>query len=145
MAAELSGILNWCLEGAREVMAAGRLFESMAMKRLFEAVKRDSNPAQQFVEECVEVVEGELEYDSVIVSGSEMHLAYTNFCHSNGYHPLGRNKMINEVKKLGLSYFDTTKSCSGAPTKRFKGFLCTLRDLNSGFKSEVVDFNTKKR
>ena len=142
--AELPGILNWCLEGAKEVMEQGKLFESMAMKRLFEAVKRDSNPVQQFVEERVRSIEGELDYDSVVISGAAIHLSYKNFCLENGYLPMGRNRMMNELKRLGIRFFDTSKSDNGRPTKRFRGFHCELLPDDSGFTAEVIDIIRKK-
>ena len=55
--AELPGILNWVLEGARRVTENKRLSRSAAMMKLFTQVKRDADPVMQFVEERLELTD----------------------------------------------------------------------------------------
>lgn len=122
--AEMSGILNWVLAGARAVMASGKIKESLAMRRMFDDVKRDANPAQQFVEEQLEVTQ-EIEYDSEVKTGVELYEKYRQFCEENRYLALGRNKFLKELRRLGVQKIDTSRSMEGRPARRLKGFLCS--------------------
>jgi len=122
--AELSGILNWILEGARAVIASGKLKESLAMRRLFEDVKRDANPVQQFMEECL-IVLSDVGYDDDILSGPELYEKYRQFAEENKYFVLGRNKFLGELKRVGVQQIDTTRTLEGRPTRRLKGYACT--------------------
>jgi len=122
--AELSGILNWVLEGARAVIASGRLKESLAMRRLFENVKRDSNPVQQFMEEYL-VVLSDVGYDDDILSGPEIYEKYRHFAEENRYLSVGRNKFLAELRRLGVRQIDTTRESEGRPKRKLKGYLCT--------------------
>ena len=124
--AELSGILNWVLEGARAVMASGRLKESLAMRKMFDDVKRDSNPVQQFVEESL-VMLSDVEYETDLVTGPALYEKYRHFAEENKYFVLGRNKFLGEIKRVGVPFVDTTRSMEGRPPRRLKGYLCELR------------------
>ena len=125
--AERSGILNWVLEGARRVAENGRLATSPAMKELFEAVKRDADPAMQFFEECLECVDvEELGYDDLmdgVSSSAAVLAAYQDFCAANGYRfPLGRNKLLTRLLGLGVQPVDTVRRAKGRPARRAKGW-----------------------
>lgn len=126
--AELSGILNWILKGAEAVMANNGIKESLAMRRLFENVKRDANPTQQFAEECLEVyTEADMDYDSEVLSGSQIYEHYLTFVEVNHYQKIGRNKFLAELEGVGVPRVDTTRNKEGRPARKIKGFLCSLR------------------
>jgi len=128
--AERSGILNWVLEGARRVTENGRLAKSAAMKALFEAVKRDADPVQQFAEECLQYVDADdLGYDDVmdgVVGSNEMLAAYQEFCSANGYRALGRNKLLNQLVRHDVRQIDVTKRAKGRPDRRARGWACRI-------------------
>lgn len=121
---ELSGILNWCLEGAKTVLKTNRLAVSDSMRSLFEEVKRDSNPVQQFVEERLEVLNGVIDYDNAheVISGKEIHQVYREYCLENGYKPLGKNSFLKEIRRQLITDIHTTVSKSGRVTKSVRGF-----------------------
>ena len=133
--AERSGILNWVLEGARRVTENGRLAKSPAMKELFEAVKRDADPVQQFVEECLERVDADaLDYDDVmdgVVGSNEMLAAYQEFCSANGYRALGRNKLLNQLLRHDVRQIDVTRRAKGRPDRRARGWACRVLPAES--------------
>lgn len=142
--AERSGILNWVLEGARRVTAKGRLSKSPAMKALFEAVKRDADPAQQFFEECLECVDvEELGYDDVmdgVSSSAAVLAAYQEFCAANGYRfPLGRNKLLTRLLGLGVQQVDTVRRAQGRPARRAKGWGARIVGAEDTFKASDPD------
>jgi len=142
--AERSGILNWVLEGARRVSANGRLAKSPAMKALFEAVKRDADPAQQFFEECLECVDvEELGYDDLmdgVSSSAAVLAAYQEFCAANGYRfPLGRNKLLTRLFGLGVQPVDTVRRATGRPARRAKGWGARIVCSDDTFKASDPD------
>jgi len=126
--AEMSGILNWILDGARAVIANGKIKESLAMRRLFEEVKRDANPEQQFMEEHLELMSvSDIDYATDLLTGPELLEKYRHFCEDNRYKMKGRNKFLAELRRLGVALVDTTKTSEGRPTRRLKGYACAWR------------------
>jgi P4 family phage/plasmid primase-like protien len=124
---ERSGILNWVLAGARRVSENGRLATSPAMATLFESVKRDADPVQQFVEECLEITDVEaLGYSDLtdgVLSSAAVLAAYQEFCAANGYRfPLGRNKLLTRLLSLGVPQVDTVRRAPGRPARRARGW-----------------------
>lgn len=121
---ELSGILNWCLKGAQEVIKNNRLSVSDSMSALFENVKRESNPAQQFVEERLEVLDGFITYETAdqVISGKVIHQTYKEFCHENGYKPLGKTNFLKEIRRLNITELHTSLSKPSRPVKSVRGF-----------------------
>ena len=123
--AELSGILNWCLKGAQEVVRNNKLFVADAMIALFEKVKLDSNPVQQFLNDRIEVFDPiHIDYDTVdqIISGKVLYPIYCEYIKENGYKPLGRNTFLAEIRRLGVQPIHTTYSKPKRPNKSVKGY-----------------------
>ena len=134
---ELSGILNWVLEGARRVTERGKLAVSPAMAELFARVKRDADPVQQFVEERLERTDVDgLGYDDVmggVSNGGALLFAYREFCEGNGYKPLGRNKFLSTLLRHGVEAVDVSRSEKGRPARRAKGWACRIVGEEHGF------------
>lgn len=134
---ELPGILNWVLEGARRVTERGKLSVSPAMADLFASVKRDADPAQQFVEECLQITDVDaLIYDDVmdgVSNGGALLCAYREFCEGNGYKPLGRNKFLTQLLRHGVQQVDTSRVAAGRPVRRAKGWACRIIGDGHGF------------
>lgn len=144
--AELPGILNWCLAGARAVIKNNGLAVSDEMGSLLEGVARDANPAQQFLEEHVEMYDREYTQEdySMLVRGEDMLSQYREFCGENGYKPLGRNKFYAEVERLGVTYINTSMRVDGRVMK-VRGFFCVLSDRSFTPEGEnVIAFKRKK-
>jgi len=137
--AELPGILNWVLEGARRVTENKKLSRSAAMMKLFTQVKRDADPVMQFVEERLELTDVEaVEYDNAsetVSVGPALLQAYRDFCSENGYFPLGRNKFFTAIQRHGVAPVDTSRSRQGRPARRVKGWLCKMLDVDEVFKA----------
>ena len=128
--AELAGILNWCLDGARQVIANNGLSVSSEMDKLLDGVARDANPVQQFLEEHVELFDRAYtqEDHALLTKGEDLISEYREFCNENGYRPMGRNKFYAEVQRLGvLRIVNNVLRVNGRLLKA-DGFFCTLKD-----------------
>ena len=132
LAAELPGIFNWVMEGAKRVMANSRITSSAEMVMLLENIKLDANPVQQFLEERTEEwkiemdkVEPRNKLDVMTVGVTEVYQKYKEFCEINSNKPLGRNNFSREVERLGRQKVNLTIFVNGAATKA-SGFYLKL-------------------
>jgi len=84
LAGELSGILNWAIDGAHSLREAGHFIESPGGRAAKEAYQRESNPAQCFLEEFCE------QDAAAQVPTDDLYQAYAPYCVDRGYHPLNQ-------------------------------------------------------
>jgi P4 family phage/plasmid primase-like protien len=94
LAKELPGIFNWAYEGLCKLNKAGRFIEPARCKEAIGEYRRDTNPAQVFLEE--NYVEG-FEFEGIPCG--EVYQAYAAWCGQNGYHALNANNFGKEVKR----------------------------------------------
>lgn len=107
---ELSGILNWCLEGYRMLQTEG-LHEPEIISTTVREHKEDMNIVRQFVEDmCV------LE-PSATITTRELYMHLSAYCHSLGQYKPSIRKMNDELKRLGVT------DCR-SKTERFKVGIC---------------------
>jgi P4 family phage/plasmid primase-like protien len=89
-AGELPGILNWALEGLRQLRQRGVFDISSACLNEVEKLRADANPARRFLRECYQVGDDEVLKDAAYES-------YKQWCGKNGHHPLAENRFAVEV------------------------------------------------
>lgn len=134
--AELPGILNWVLVGTARVIANHGLKKAPEMDKLMDQVKRDSNPVQQFLEECCE--QHKMPISEVLPKGKrlgmvtpvgEMYANYLRFSEENHYKTLGRNDFSREIVRLGNEKYGESVKMKGT-THFLSGFYmkCLPRD-----------------
>lgn len=91
---QLSGMLNWALEGRRRLLQEGKFTESAVCKDALGAYRKESDPTRQFLEEtCVGDSTGVLDKDV-------LRRNYNGWCDLNKCRPLGPSKFgeaVNEV------------------------------------------------
>jgi putative DNA primase/helicase len=76
---ELSGILTWAVDGLRNLRARGKFDIPQSSTAALAAYRKDSDPIQQYVDECLEAVEGKG------ISPREVYQYYQAWCKQNGY------------------------------------------------------------
>jgi P4 family phage/plasmid primase-like protien len=110
---ELSGLLNWALEGLKRLMKNDDFTKSQTIEELQEQWERMSDPVTAFVTNCVEPA-----FDDTITKDS-LYNAYYKFCRSRGL-PYVRNNILTKNLKpvvpiiLGVGLNETThnkKNC----------------------------------
>jgi putative DNA primase/helicase len=96
IAGELSGVVNWALEGLARLEATGRFTRHENADAEMNEQERLSSPVSAFLEdECI------LGPDQIILS-SVMYKYWTNWCTRNGYQPGSSSKFGTDL--LGSGY-----------------------------------------
>ena len=94
MEAEISGIFNWALEGRKRLYERGRFIETIEVKELIDELKRQNNPIEAFVDECVGV------HDDANITKRQMFDAYYEWCKQNNNHPFSMIKFGKELFRV---------------------------------------------
>ena len=90
---ELSGVLNWALEGLSRVLKNNAIFCSDQMKKDKKEFFKSLNPVLTFVEEVCKIAEG------VSVGRDELYRAYREWSKDSGFKPLGKNKFYQQIRQ----------------------------------------------
>jgi len=94
---ELSGFLNWAIEGLHRLLENGEFSEKMTISEREDMWERMSDPIKAFAEECLEMNPNERE------TKDDIYAAYAQFCRERKVPIKDKNVFAREVpKKLGL-------------------------------------------
>ena len=100
---ELSGILNWALEGAREYAASGRLIYCEAVEKHKERMRRDADVFGSWLKErCIPDADGK-------VQSAEAYASYAGFAKKTGRHAMGMPAFGMRMAKEGYQRKSTKK------------------------------------
>lgn len=114
---ELSGILNWCIDGLRMYRKEG-LYPPAAVQQATETYRTDSDKIGNFIKECLT----ETGKNSSIKSVYEV---YSTWCSDNGYGTESKGNFISELKGKGL--YATSGTVDGKTVKNIvKGYTVEL-------------------
>jgi hypothetical protein len=102
---EGSGILNWGLEGARQVLAdGGKIVLSARQKGIRDAILDESESSVAFArEEVVKDARGRL-------LASTAYEAYVKFCVRRGWAPETPQRFWTEFKRVVVDYYGVTQA-----------------------------------
>lgn len=89
---ERDAILTWILGGLKEYRTDGQLFIPESSNEAVNSYKRAASSVFAFYKEECEDVEPD-QY----VFAKEIHDKYKSFCYEEGFNPIGRNTMLNEL------------------------------------------------
>lgn len=110
---ELSGVLNWCIDGLRMYRKEG-LYPPAAVQQATETYRTDSDKIGNFIKECL----AETGKNSSIKSVYEV---YSTWCSDNGYGTESKGNFISELKGKGL--YATSGTVDGKTVKNIvKGY-----------------------
>ena len=111
---ELSGILNWCLDGLRLYRKDG-LKAPAAVQKATNAYRADSDKIGNFINEC-------LKKTDVNSKAKEIYDCYVKWCADNGYGIENKGNFFAEMKNKGL--FATSGTVTGKTVKNvIKGYV----------------------
>lgn len=92
LAEELSGILNWALDGLQSLRRRGQFEESAVSLKAKNEFQHEANPVRVFLDEqCLVDPNGTIPI-------TNLYLNYKLFCEENGYHPLNEAHLGREVR-----------------------------------------------
>lgn len=124
---ELSGILNWCIEGLRLYRKEG-LEPPEAVKNATEVYRNDSDKIGSFINECLTKSERNSK-------AKDIYDVYAKWCDSNGYGTENKQNFFAELKNKGV--FSNSGTVEGKTVKNIvKGYV-----VNNDF--ITVDDDTK--
>ena len=124
---ELSGILNWCIEGLRLYRKEG-LEPPEAVKNATEVYRSDSDKIGSFINEC-------LTKSECNSKAKDIYDVYAKWCDSNGYGTENKQNFFAELKNKGV--FSNSGTVEGKTVKNIvKGYI-----VNDDF--ITVDDDTK--
>lgn len=96
---ELPGVFCWAIEGLRRLLGAKAFTTTEVAEEAKEEVRRDNNPAREFVCEGYQFLE------DAWVNRTTVYKAYRSFCEADGYKPMGARTFAKEfVRALPGSY-----------------------------------------
>jgi P4 family phage/plasmid primase-like protien len=91
--AELAGILNWSIDGAKRLREQRVFTEPSASREAKQEYQLESNPARSFLHESYT-------FDSnSTIETTTLYYAYQHFCEMNGYKPLNEANLGKEVRR----------------------------------------------
>lgn len=97
IAAELSGVLNWALQGLGRLLSQRNFSVSEAVNNSVKDYMIQSDNVQTFLKD------EELEKHVIdFMYLKDLYKLYHEYCHASGYHPCSRNTFSNKLKKSGF-------------------------------------------
>jgi P4 family phage/plasmid primase-like protien len=91
---ELSGILNWALEGRKRLYENGNFTTTQIMVEYIEDLKLENNPVQSFIKECIGF------HDGAKISKAELYKYYHEQSVLNGNTPLSKINFGKEFYRI---------------------------------------------
>ena len=90
---ELPGIFNWAVEGLRRVRRQKRFTQSLVMDAAQEEYRRDSNPAQEFLQDYCRATA------NAVIPITQLFATYSTWCSQGGFSPLNVRVLGKELRK----------------------------------------------
>lgn len=115
VAAELSGIFNWALAGAKRLRDRGQFTPSEVCDRAMASYKTACNPVATFVNECCEVGPG-----ASAVKRS-VYDTYRDWCSANGHKPFSHSGFGRELKRVIPGLTDARPRVEGDRVTEYAG------------------------
>jgi putative DNA primase/helicase len=127
---EMSGILNWALEGLKSYRASGGLKPPKAVEAATEAYRRSQSLVEQFIDErCIRVDQGSIE-------ASAVYQEFQNWSSASGEKALNQKRFGTEMKKLFRCDRITTR---GAGCGRYAYFGIEMSESAGGLVATAGD------
>lgn len=130
---ELSGILNWCIEGLRLYRQQG-LEPPKAVQNATEAYRADSDKIGNFINEC-------LTKTGKNSKAKDIYEVYIKWCDDNGYGCENKGNFFSELKTKGL--FATSGTVDGKTVKNIVKGYTVETDFIEIDRPEMLPFSIK--
>jgi P4 family phage/plasmid primase-like protien len=113
---ELSGILNWSLQGVRVILADPKIPDYEVLKKSKETYRVETNPVYQWFKDDVDIRQ-----DGDNITVNEVYKRYARYAQENGNRPFSKDKFIKQFRKYidagcklrGVFYDKDLRSKSG--------------------------------
>lgn len=117
LAKELSGILNWMLEGIQKLREDGGFATTKEQQKLLSEYREENSSVEGFINECLEVVDG-----FEVLSG-DIYETYKEFCKRDGRKHKKKTSAIKEMRAYGERWqkFSYVERKNGHEPSKFVG------------------------
>lgn len=117
LAQELSGILNWMLEGAISLKEKGTFIVTQEQRNLLKEYREENSSVEGFIAECLVFEEGE------VSTTRELYDEYKEYCIKDGRKFKGSIGFTKEMKVYGKRHtkFSYIERTNGKEENRFEG------------------------
>ncbi len=117
LASELPGILNWMLDGAKNLSESVGFIITQEQITMLSEYRQENSSVEGFIGECVEIKEG------ASVNGRDLYDEYKAYCIKDGRKFKGNIIFTKEMKAYGARYgnFIFIERTSGSSVSRFEG------------------------
>lgn len=120
---ELSGLLNWALEGLHRLLEKGYFSNSMSVDETREQYKRMSSPLLAFIDDCIHIEPGKF------IVKKELYKTFCDFCKDKKLQIMADSSFSKQlVKQLGMSVSDGHKRIEGNFTRIWNGICLKTGD-----------------
>lgn len=117
LAQELPGILNWMLDGAKDLNDNGKFIITQEQTNMLSEYRQENSSVEGFIAECLEVGEG------FEVSARDLYEEYRSYCQRDGRKFKGNISFTKEMRAYGTRYglFRFEERTSGHTVSKFIG------------------------
>jgi P4 family phage/plasmid primase-like protien len=117
LAKELSGILNWMLDGAENLREAKQFVITSEQQSSLQEYREENSSVEGFIGECLLFEEGE------VASARELYEEYKQYCMKDGRKFKGNIAFVKEMKAYGKRHnkFQFMERGNGKASSRFEG------------------------
>lgn len=105
---ELPGILNWAIEGLRDLRTEGKFTETNKNKEAMRSFKTENSPISEFFQNMYEVVPDE-DRAKFLIPLTEIYGDYRQYCFDSGYKPKAMANFIRELNHTEIVGWDIRK------------------------------------
>jgi P4 family phage/plasmid primase-like protien len=123
---ELPGILNWALEGLRNLNAAGRFTTSSNSSELIEQYRQDANPTRAFLLENYTITN-----NGEYICCEALYKEYVNWCKDRNYHPLGERMFGKEVRRVFSNVKSKRPGSGNARARVYEGITSVTSNTSN--------------
>jgi putative DNA primase/helicase len=99
LAQELSGILNWMLEGAKSLRKAKSFIVTQEQVELLKEYRKENSAVDAFIDDCLVFTEG------AVLNTRELYDHYKEYCEKDNRKAKARITFIKEMKAFGSRSF----------------------------------------
>lgn len=125
---ELSGILNWALQGLERLIKNNAFSISEQMTEELESYKDEQNPMRGFIKDCIKI-------DNLSINssykGKYVYDVYKKWTQLNGSSPLGYYKFLSNLKEQAKAQnIEIINKKDGVGNRLLAGFILETGEIN---------------
>jgi putative DNA primase/helicase len=113
---ELSGFLNWCLDGLKRLLTNGRFSANETEETLRENILKLSNPTQAFLEKNIEASNNPKDY----IIETELYASFIAFCDADNLPTVRKSQFTAALKEYFPNIKQTKQRVLGKPTEVYQ-------------------------